>query len=260
MSTPLVTDKGAVQTEDQRLEVVRGKVNGTGYIRKFGRNPTPASTVAETVWDGSTAGDYPFLSAPTKITISSNSDFDGNLPANQGAQSVHIYGLLSGTWALSDEIVAMSGTSVDAYERIYRAHVQVVGLSGVNVGDVLMSGADAVAYAKIFADNGQTHMAVYTIPSGVTGYLDSWRGGVNADNATTVKFGHFDLITRSGTTSGTNSRRIRDTMTIKDDDVTKIMDYPIILKEMCDVWVQFTAGAVNTVATGGFNIRLENNS
>jgi len=260
MSVSKLNDKGATLIEDQRYDITRGKVNGIDYVRKFGKNPAPANGTPETVWDGSTAGDYPFLTAPTAITISSSSDFDGNLPANQGAQTVHIYGLLSGTWKPASEIVAVSGTSVNAYERIYRAHIVTVGNSGVNVGAITMSGADAVAYAQILANNGQTLMACYTIPSGVTGYLDQWKCGVLADNATTAKFGKFDLHTRSGTVSGTEGRRTRDSITLKDD--FKIIDYayPIKITEMHDVWVNFTAGGTSTIATAGFNIRLENNS
>ncbi len=262
MSVPALNDKGAIQSEDQRYEVVRGKVNGIGFIRKSGKNSSPASGVAETVWDGSTAGDYPFPSedVASGVIITSDNDADGDDAAsNQGAQSVHIYGLVSGTWALADEIVAMSGTSVNDYIRIYEAHAEIVGTSGTNAGNISVK-MNTVEVAKIGARNGQSLMAVYTIPSGVTGYLDEWSANIFADGTVTIKVGNFELLTRSGTESGTQSRRIQDTIGLKDATFSKDMKYPLEISEMTDVWLNIIVDTIEVIVTGGFNIRLENNA
>ena len=257
MSVPVLNEKGAVLIEDQNIEVTRGKVNGVGYVRKFGKNPTPANGVWETLWDGSTAGDYPFPSVHSGVVVTSDSDFDEPLDGAgtlAGAQAVHIYGLASGTWALQDEIVPMSGTSVNNYARIFRAYVTTVGVSGANVGNISCK-IDGTEIAKIGANNGQTLMAVYTIPSGTTGIMPSAHIGVFADAQSNTKIAEFELISRK---QG-ESRRIRANSGLKDTTLRAFYTFPPVFEEMTDIWIMVKAGVASVIATGGFDIRIEDN-
>lgn len=246
-----INKKGSIIVDSHKKEISKGNISNVGYVRKFGENPVSANGVWETVWDGSNIYVYP--PASSGVTITSDSDYD-DPDDGDGAQSVHIYGLESGTWALQDEVIAMSGSSIYNYVSLYRAYIIGVGVSGVNVGTISIN-INAVAYAKILPDEGQTLMAVYTIPSGVTGYVDSWRTGVIADESAQVKTADFRLRTRKPN----ESMRTRDTAGIKDANETHPLEYDMKLTEMTDIWVEAKAGTNSTKVTGGFNIELETN-
>lgn len=251
-------NKGAVVQDRWDYEVAKGRVNGISFVSKFGENRTSANGVWETVWDGSN-GIYPFPNedVASGVIITSNSDFDE--PADgegtlAGAQSIHIYGLASGTWALQDEVVAMSGTSVKDYIRIFRAFVVGAGVSGTNVGDISIK-MNTVEVGKIIADEGQTLMCVYTIASGVTGFIHRKEAGVLADDGATVKTSDFRLRTRI---QG-EAIRSRDTIGLKDNSVSYDIKYPLELVEMTDIWIDAKTNTNSTKVTAGFDIELQDN-
>ena len=244
--------KGATLFDPYNKEVAKGRVAGVDFVVKFGQNPLTTNGAWETVWDGSNL--YPFPSASSGVTIESDSDFD-DPDSGDGAQSVHIYGLASGTWALQDEIVAMSGTSVNNYIHIFRAEIDDVGGSGVNVGSVFIK-MNAVSVAVIQPDEGQTLMAVYTIPSGTTGYLNRKEASVVADDSAQVKTADFRLRTRFPD----KSWRTRDTIGLKDQAVNYLALYPMPVPEMTDITIEANAGTNTTKVTAGFDIELEDNN
>ena len=244
--------KGAVVQDRWDYEVAKGRIAGVSFVSKFGENRTGANGVWETVWDGSVI--YPFPTVGSGVIVESDSDFD-DPDAGDGAQSVHIYGLASGTWALQDEIIAMSGSSVGDYIRIYRAFVVGVGGSGTNVGNVSVK-MNTVEVAKIIADEGQTLMTVYTIPSGSTGFVHRKEAGVMADAGATVKSADFRLRTRI---QG-EAIRTRDTIGLKDVSVNHDIKYPLELSEMTDIWIDAIANTNSTKVTAGFDIELQDNN
>ena len=98
--------------------------------------------------------------------------------ADTGAGVVHIEGLSAtgNTWTVATETVILNGTTAvsitQTFVRMYRAFVLHAGSSGMNEGDII---SDVVATGEvgvyISAMDGQTQQAIYTIPSGKTGYF-----------------------------------------------------------------------------------------
>jgi hypothetical protein len=63
-------------------------------------------------------------------------------------------------------------TTTGSFLRIFRARVITAGTSETNAGDITITDQDtSTTRATISAGNGQTLMAVYTVPAGKTAYI-----------------------------------------------------------------------------------------
>ena len=153
------------------LEVQQGKIPGHSMVNKFGYNPTIGSGSFETIWE--TGNSYPWQS--TAVTVDVVSDDTNDDVAGTGARTLRIQGL-DGSYNFAEETVNMDGTTTvtttQTFLRVFRMSVETVGSSGNNEGDITVTytGGSDVA-ATITVGNGQTLMALYTIPAGYTGYL-----------------------------------------------------------------------------------------
>jgi hypothetical protein len=161
----------SVQSLPFYLAVQQGKVPGYSMINKFGYNPAIGSGSFETIWE--TGDDYPYQSSA--VTLDVVSDDSNDDVAGTGARTLRIQGL-DGSYNFAEETVNMDGTTTvtttQTFLRVFRMSVETVGSSGNNEGDITVTytGGSDVA-ATITVGNGQTLMALYTIPAGYTGYL-----------------------------------------------------------------------------------------
>ena len=156
------------------LEVAKEKIEGHSSQFKFARS-VAITDVESVVWDN--GGDFPFLTAAETLDIVSDSADDAS--AGSGARTLLVYGLDSDYLEVS-ELVTLNGltpvTTTQTFLRVYRALVVTSGtnsgLTGNNAGTITISGHTTTqVQAKILPNNGQTLMAVYTIPAGKTGYV-----------------------------------------------------------------------------------------
>jgi hypothetical protein len=161
------------------------------FIFKFGQS-TDVDGV-EDVWDG--AGDtaaelqtynWPSAAATTTIVSSDSADVSTSI----GASEVKVIGLDDNLFH-QHEYVTLNGVTpvqlVNDYKRVHRANVTKVGSNGVNVGEIdIRHGAGVVnTIARIDAGNGQTLMAVYTVPKNWrNAWIRSWTASVRSDGAT----------------------------------------------------------------------------
>lgn len=146
-------------------------------MMKFGKTPDmDAADTNEEVWDGT--GAYSFLSAATALTISS-SDVD-DLAGDTGARSIRVH-YLDANYLEQTADIPMNGQNASATTitalRVYRAYVLTAGSTLTNEGDIwigsgaLTNGVPANKYAGILAGEGQTLMAIYTVPADYAGAL-----------------------------------------------------------------------------------------
>ena len=142
---------------------------------KFGFN-SAVGDAEETVWDG--GGLYVYPAAATVMKVSSSSTNDTS--AGTGARTVVISGLDADYQEISETISLNGQTAVNttnSYLRVYRGRVTSAGSGATNAGTiyvgtgVVTSGVPATSYAQIKPGEGQTLMALLTIPAGFTGYL-----------------------------------------------------------------------------------------
>ena len=176
------------------LAVQQGKVPGYSMVNKFGYNPTIGSGSFETIWE--TGNNYPWQSSA--VTVDVVSDDVNDDVAGTGARTLRIQGL-DGSYNFAEETVDMDGTTTvtttQTFLRVFRMSVETAGSSGNNEGTITVTytGGSDVA-ATISAGNGQTLMAVYTIPAGKTGYIININFSSAKDSEHT-----FRLMTRDNT-------------------------------------------------------------
>ncbi len=164
-------------TGNGNLPIAAGEVTGYSSINKFGA--TDGDVTAGTIWDGNSGTTtYPYP-ADGVITITSAS--------NTGA-NVEVQGL-DDNFEPATEVVAIGDTGTTTFSRIFRA----IMVDTNNDSDVTVNQGGSLA-AKIIQDQGQTLMAVYTVPAGKTAYLT--HVNYSSDKAATNSAMQFRLFAR----------------------------------------------------------------
>jgi hypothetical protein len=157
-----------------------------------------------------TDGDHSFVLAVTSETelsiaelhhngsIASGNSYIVVTPGSTGSSVLHIKKGLDANKDEISEYIVMNGTTpvntANSYWRISRMHFDGVGSGGVNVGNVTATAAvDSTVTAIVAAAEGQTLMAVYTIPKNKQGYLTQWYASIARD-ATKAATADVELI------------------------------------------------------------------
>lgn len=162
-------------SEPFELQVARGQIAYHKTIFKFGFNPD-VDDALETVW--AQGGLYSYLSAATVLKVSSSSTNDTS--AGTGARTVELFGLDANYDEISETVTLSGQTAVNttqSFLRIYRMVVRSAGSGGTNAGVIyagtgtVTSGVPANKYATIAIGDGQTLMALWTVPRGYTAYV-----------------------------------------------------------------------------------------
>ncbi len=175
------------------LELARGNILGMAGINKFGRSTNNDSGIPTDVWDGANAtDDIAIWVAPTTArihAITSTSDADSVTAG--GARTIQVYGLTSWDAAEVSEVVSMDGVTgpntANAYVIIHRMQVLTKGATSVNVGVISATAAtDGTLTAQINAGTGQTHMAIYGVPSTQTAYMGRFYANFNRSGGVSV--------------------------------------------------------------------------
>jgi len=205
---------------NEGIWIARGEVTNTSHINKFGFTGTDVNGTA-TVYDANgTTALYPYP-ADDVVSITSS--------ANSGA-AVEIQGL-DANYNLVTENINIGSTGSVTFSRVFRARM----IDTLNTANVVINVGGNLA-ATILANNGQTLMAVYTVPAGKTAYLVKFQGSMDKSNAS-VKFklfsrpsgGTFNLKGQWGTQGGNSVN----------------YDYPVPLEftEKTDIKIDVTTGA-----------------
>ena len=186
------------KTEPFALQVARGQISWHEDLFKFGFNPDIDNSL-ETVW--SEGGLYSYLTSATVLKVSSSSTDDA--AAGTGARTVQLYGL-DANYNEINEIVTLNGqtavNSVNSFLRINRMVIRSAGSSGTNAGvayagtGTVTSGVPANKYATVAGGDGQSLMALWTVPAGYTAYL--YQTDTTVATAQNNKFATISFISR----------------------------------------------------------------
>lgn len=216
----------AVSRNDEAaaLLISMGKIEGVVHFNKFGYTDTIGATF-ETIWDG--VGVYPRIATATTAIVGGT---------ETAGTTINIQGL-NENWELDDETVAVGSTSTKKFKRVFRAKL-VDHPDGVNANDITIT-VDGAIRAKILAGNGQTLMAVFTVPKGYTGYMLKFQGSVEKQKEVT-----FSILTHY---NGSDVCTTKGHFGSFGTPVT--YDYPIPVKytEKTDIEVRAKAGATTGV-------------
>lgn len=176
----------------EAVHIASGQTVGVSHINKFGFTGT--DTGGSTIWDGNgTTALYPYPAAGVVSVVSAS---------NSGA-SVEVQGL-DANYNTQTVTTTIGGTTTETFSRVFRARMVDTNNDAavnINVGGSLA--------ARILTDNGQTLMAVYTVPAGCKGYLMKFVGTTDKSNVD-VKYkifarpfgGTFNLKGEFGTQGG----------------------------------------------------------
>jgi len=234
------------------LAVQQGKVPGYSMVNKFGYNSSIGSGAFETIWE--TGNNYPWQSSA--VTVDAVSDDTNDDVAGTGARTLRIQGL-DGSYNLAEETVDMDGTTTvtttQTFLRVFRMSVETAGTSGNNVGNISVTytGGSDVA-ATITERNGQTLMAVYTIPAGKTGYVVAMNFGSSKDQEQTCKLKTRDNTVANSAFQTKEYLNIRGGFTyFPKRAITKIT-------EKTDIELQAISNSTSS-ASGGFELILMDN-
>jgi hypothetical protein len=157
------------------IHISRGAVADTSHINKFGYNTAVGSTY-EPITDLGT-NVLPTSAGVVSVVSADANDDDGDT----GARTVEIQGL-DANYVEQTETVTMNGTvavsTTASFIRVFRMRVLSAGTSETNEGNITASiGGSEVA--RITAEQGQTLMAVYTVPAGKKAYLIKFQGSLS---------------------------------------------------------------------------------
>jgi len=231
------------------LAVQQGKVPGYSMVNKFGYNGSIGSLAFETIWE--TGDDYPWQS--TAVTVDVVSDDTNDDVAGTGARTLRIQGL-DGSYNLAEETVDMDGTTTvtttQTFLRVFRMSVETAGSSGNNEGTITVTytGGSDVA-ATITEGNGQTLMALYTIPAGYTGYLLSMNISSGKDQEMDFKFIQRD---NSVANAGFQTKQF---LNVRGGQTTVIFNAINVIPQKSDIYVSGKASSTSS-SSASFDLLL----
>ena len=163
---------------DESIFLSAGEIAGASHINKFGFTGADVNGSC-TVWDGNgTTAVYPYPAAGV-VAIPDNTTDAG--------EEVEVQGLDADYNPLVVVVTIGGAASTETFSRVFRARM----VSTPNGANVVINQGAALA-ATILAGNGQTLMAVYTVPAGKKAYLKKLHG--SSDKSTgnpSVKFKIF---------------------------------------------------------------------
>lgn len=227
-----------------QLSVSQGEVSGSTTLYKFGYNPSITSTGGEeTIW--SKGGDIYWPSTATTLGVSSTNALDDGDTEGDGARTVKIFGLDS-NYNEIDETLTLNGLttvpSTKSFLRVFRSFVSSSGVSEFNVGTITISDSTgANVLAEIPAEDGQTQMAVYTIPAGKTFYTDQINFTTAISQAN--KYAQIKFRTRE---FGTSTWRTQFVNVLQSNRDTAKFDYPRKFLEKTDLECRASTDATGT--------------
>ena len=234
----------------ENLSSARGEIPGTSLYAKYGYNSNIGTTY-EPIWDGTTA--YPgWLTTASTVRVRSGGNLYDTL-AGSGAQKVTIAGL-DENWEPAEEEVELAGTSASAattitFIRVNRVYVTQAGTArGNNTGTITIEDTGTTsALAAIVSGNGQTLMALMTVPAGKTAYVRHITIIPDSNKRMDVQFWAVESADVS-----TSSARLKRFWPALNQVHTEMADSLPSFPEKTDLWFEAKAsGSGNGLAVRG---------
>ena len=256
----MLINRSGGRPKDFALFVAGGKFGDEILsVRKFGHNEAVTDSFSD-LWDG--GGDYPFPTTANPVRIAAGGNA-ADTAAGLGARSILIQGL-DENWNPASEELATNGAlasadTVTSFIRVFRVYVKDSGAYGAaNTGTIsIETNPGGVELARIPASHGQTQMAIYTIPAGYKGFLNSY--DITADKTGSAT---FDVriwrredadVTIAPTTS---PRMVVEVHGISDRDSRVFHTFPEMLPPKTDIWIDAKASAGTNQIAAEFDLWL----
>lgn len=227
------------------------------YIHKFGRNVNVDTGAERLVGDdGVTVANYQQAAVATAPVIVSSSVDDA--AAGTGARTVRILGLAA-DWEIQSETITLNGTTevpltLD-WIRVYRIEVIGVGSGGVNAGVIDVKHATGGnVMARVSAGNGQTLMAIFTVPFDHTAVLQHISASLDDSIAQTCLIKLWSQNSYQG-----ESKHIEytgDLVVTGSSFIHYHYTVPVVFNEGTDIWVTATPSASDQKVNASFDLKI----
>lgn len=249
-------------TEPFELQVSRGQIPAHYPQFKFGFNPD-VDNATETVW--AEGGLYYHPVSATQMTVSSSSD-DDTANEGDGARTVELFGLDADYNEISETIL-LDGTSAvtttKSFLRINRGIIRSAGDNEVASGTIYVGtgtvtlGKPANVYLSIKPADGQTLMALWTVPAGYTAHL------LKTDiTVATTQNNKYATITVLAKPFG-EVFQVKDKIVLSEGSHTQSYNIPLSFAEKTDIEVRCvgdSSGADIAVSAGLDIVYIKNDS
>jgi len=246
----LTSSYGADNFTVKSLET--GLVDGTIPVIKFGFNPDTGTSFTE-VWDVGTV--YAYQTVAAKIRVYSTGVDTG---AGTGANTVWVQGV-DGNYNLIEETFTLDSAtgyveSTQSFFRVFRSQVLVAGSGNVNANDIdIKNTAGSVTYARIAASNGQTLMALYTVPAGYTAYVIGWN--LSSPKLVDIE-SHLEMRSNNGVNG---SWQIKDHQHVYQSVMIKPYSPYLTVVEKTDIRIRAKTSTGTQECSAGFDLVLVKN-
>ena len=230
---------------NMRLGVAKGQFDDISHAHPFGAVPAMSQNQTGTIWDVNDTT-YPWASWATAGTLSIPA-----VNASDNGKTVTIVGLDSNYDMLTESVTVSSSVAVTTtaeFKRVNRAYIG--NGSAINVGNINIQ-KGGVTVARITANNGQTAMAVYTVPAGYTGYIlqgaASCQSGADATGNMFVRY------------FGEASFRIGHSFEVSGSGGAYLYEFciPVKIPEKSDIDIRASVRSNNARLTAAFDILLD---
>jgi hypothetical protein len=242
----------------QGIEVSAGRVPNTSCVHKYGKRAAIGATQAA-IWEGTAAQYTGWLTTAQAVRARAGDAAD--TVAGAGARKALIVGLDADLLPAEAE-VDLAGASPSlptsqTFLRVFRVFVTEVGTyHGDNVGDIVIEETGASAeVAVVKAGEGQTTMAIYTVPANKRGYLLDVDFQAEANAGTDVDFRLYTCP--ASVSSPLGSRRLRHTIPKLAGPKDKLWVCPVPIEPGTDIWVEAVKANNTAGVSATFAIRLE---
>ena len=259
------------------LEIARGNVSGMTSVNKFGENTDIDADVRADIWDGGkTVGALPagtslIWLAPTaaaKHNIVSTSGSDDGNPVDVGARTLRIYGLPDWDTAEVNEDVTMNGTTdvltSNLYVIIHRMEVLTSGGTNINVGTITATATSPSATtvtARIEVGQGQTHMAIYGVPSTQKAFMSLFYASFQKSGGQTAVADIFLKVNTNPNVQTVNyvQKHSDGLLSVGSSRFTHPYDPPKMFAGPAIIKLQGLSGTANIDMSAGFDLTIVDN-
>lgn len=229
------------------IEVAKGNIDNHSLIRRYGKNSAIAAT-EEDIWTG--GGLYSYQTSAQSLEILSGSADDSS--AGTGAQTVYVSGL-DGNYAEVNETVIMDGTNTvnlsNSYLRVDEMYILTVGSGGTNAGDITLrvSGGGDTQALMVTGEN-EALSALYTVPSGKTGYLMGSQASSSRD-----EFARYMVKSKN---FGDSVFRLKDNVEGYENINDHRFNIVLMVPEKSDIKMSAISDSVNATVSASFDLLL----
>ena len=225
-------------------------------VNKFGREIGIVDTY-ETLVIGTNAI-YSYITSAEPMILSSSSTNDTN--GGTGVRTVTVDGLDSDYNEIS-ETVTINGqagvTTNQSFLRVFRVKAKSAGTGGTNEGQIYVGtgtvtgGVPANIYGTIAPEEGQSLMAIWTVPAGHTAFVGDLTFNAFARSNATVTLGFY---ARDFTESNDSVFNVKQQYTNSRETYRAVFSPPLKFEEKTDFEVRAKTDTGNADCSAAFTI------